>query len=83
MAHACNAGFLRGRDRRVAVWDHHGQKLETLSQKQADVVVHAYNPSYSVVKVRESQFEANPGKSFRPFLKNKLKAKGLGAWLKW
>jgi hypothetical protein len=27
--------------------------------------------------------EAGPAKSMRPYLKNKLKPKGLGAWLKW
>jgi hypothetical protein len=26
--------------------------------------------------------EAGPGKSLRPYLKNKPKAKGLGVWLK-
>jgi hypothetical protein len=29
------------------------------------------------------QSKAGPGKSMRSYLKNKLKAKGLEAWLKW
>jgi hypothetical protein len=35
-------------------------------------------------KVGESQPKANLGKfSTRPYLKNKIKAQGLGVWLKW
>jgi hypothetical protein len=43
-------------------------------------------PAVSVTQGAEkggSRFEASQGKvSARPFLKNKLKLKGLGAWLK-
>jgi hypothetical protein len=36
------------------------------------------------VKTGGSPFENSPGKvSMRVYLKNKLKAKGLGEWLKW
>jgi hypothetical protein len=34
-------------------------------------------------EVGESWYEAGLGKIWRPYLKNKLKAKGLGTWLKW
>jgi hypothetical protein len=40
-------------------------------------------PATWEVKIEVSWSEANPSKSKRPYLKNKLKAKGLGVWLKW
>jgi hypothetical protein len=35
------------------------------------------------VEIGESQSEAGLGKSIKPYLKKKLKAQGLEAWLKW
>jgi hypothetical protein len=37
----------------------------------------------SKVEIGRSQNEASPSKSMRPYLKNKLKQKGLEAWFKW
>jgi hypothetical protein len=41
------------------------------------MVAHTYNPSYLGGRGRKIT-----GKSMKPYLKNKLKAKGLGVWLK-
>jgi hypothetical protein len=40
-------------------------------------------PVMKGVKVGRSWSEASSGKSERPYLKNKLKQKGLGVWPKW
>jgi outer membrane receptor for ferrienterochelin and colicin len=41
-------------------------------------------PATQEVKTEGSKLEASLGQvSTRPYLKNKLKAKGLGVWLKW
>jgi hypothetical protein len=34
------------------------------------------------IEIGGLQSEASPGKSIRPYLKNKLKQQGLGVWLK-
>jgi hypothetical protein len=45
--------------------------------------VHTYLiPAIQEVEVGESQSKAGLGKSTRPYLKNKLKAKRTGLWLK-
>jgi hypothetical protein len=47
-------------------------------------VAHHYNPSYLVGRGRKTVVRAaQAGASLRPYLKNKLKAKRLGVWLKW
>jgi hypothetical protein len=43
------------------------------------IMVHHSNPSYSEGEGRGTMVQAGPGKSTRPYLNNKLKAKGLGA----
>jgi hypothetical protein len=48
-----------------------------------DIVVYTYNPSYLGGRGSRILVEASWDKSTRPFLKNKLKAKRLGVWLKW
>jgi hypothetical protein len=40
-------------------------------------------PALREVEVGGSQSEASLSKSLRPYLKNKLRAKGLGVWLEW
>jgi hypothetical protein len=47
------------------------------------MVVHAYRPSYSGGGSRRITSENRLGKRERPYLKNKLKTKGLGHWLMW
>jgi hypothetical protein len=49
------------------------------------MVAHTRNPSYFRGRGWRMVVGAPPphGKSWRLYLKNKLKAKGLGAWLKW
>jgi hypothetical protein len=46
-------------------------------------VAHINNPSY--LKDRDQDYHPRPalGKSIRLYLKNKVKQKGLGVWLKW
>jgi hypothetical protein len=44
------------------------------------MVIHNCNPSYSVGRSRKMYPRPAPRKSSRPYLKNKLKAKGLGIW---
>jgi hypothetical protein len=44
------------------------------------VVVHTYNPSYTRDEGK-IVVQAHSGKRAKPYLKNKLKAKGLGASL--
>jgi hypothetical protein len=44
-------------------------------------VVHICNPSYS--RGRDRRIEDSQAKLAKPYLENKLKTKGLGAWLKW
>jgi hypothetical protein len=48
------------------------------------MVVYTYNPSYwGDTEVRGSQSEASLGKvRMIPYLKNKVKTKGMGVWLK-
>jgi hypothetical protein len=53
-------------------------------KKKSSVVVHAYNPSYLRGRSRKTVVGGQPTKvSWRPYLKNELKTKGLGEWLKW
>jgi hypothetical protein len=49
-----------------------------------DMVAYAYNPSSSEGRDGGSRLKVSLGKlSNRLYLKNKLKIKGLGVWLKW
>jgi hypothetical protein len=56
---------------------------ETLFQKQVRNGGTLVVPSAQEAEVGGSQFKVSPGKSLRLHLKNKLKTKGLGMWLKW
>jgi hypothetical protein len=47
------------------------------------MVKHACDPSILEVKVGGFWSEAGQGKSERPYLRNKVIAKGLEVWLKW
>jgi hypothetical protein len=53
------------------------QELEKLQ-----CVAHTCNPSSWGAEVVGSQSEASLGQKCKPYLKNKLKQKGLGIWLK-
>jgi hypothetical protein len=46
-------------------------------------MVHACNPNYSEGGGTRITVQDQLDKSTRPYLKNKVKAKGLGTWLKW
>jgi hypothetical protein len=53
---------------------------------QISLVVHAYNPSYSEHRGRRilvGGYLDKSSKSGRAYMKSKLRAKGLGLWLKW
>jgi hypothetical protein len=50
-------------------------RLSEISQTQNSI------PATGEMQVGASRTEGSPGKSLRPYLKNKLKAKGLRKWL--
>jgi hypothetical protein len=53
-------------------------------KEKLGVAVHTHDPSYSGGGGRKIRIGGQPGKSVRPYPKNKLiKAKGLEAWCKW
>jgi hypothetical protein len=54
--------------------------VKSYVKNKPGVVVHNYNPSY--MGRRGLWSKTSPSKSRRPYLKNKLEAKGLGMWLK-
>jgi hypothetical protein len=60
-----------------------GQKLARLYLKnKLGAVVQTIILVTQEAEVRGLNCKANPGKSERSYLKNKLSVKGLGAWLK-
>jgi hypothetical protein len=47
------------------------------------IMAHFLIPATWEAEVEGLEFEANLRKLARPYLKNKIKRKGLGAWFKW
>jgi hypothetical protein len=81
LKHASCSG---GRDRRITEQNQPKQKNLTrpcLKKNKLGVMVHVWNPRYLGGRYRRPWSEARTPKNTRPYLKNKLKQKGLGTWL--
>jgi hypothetical protein len=79
VVHAYNPNYSGGRDRRNKVQGQPGQKLVRPYLKiKLGKVAHAVVPAMQEAEIGRLQSKADLGKSMRPYLKNKLKAKGLG-----
>jgi hypothetical protein len=65
----------------LATWEAEirGIIIQSQSEQKLARLYISVIPATWEVEVEAAQFEASPGKSARP----KLKAKGLGVWLKW
>jgi hypothetical protein len=69
---------------RSSLQDSPGKKLvRSYLKNKIGLLWHTYNSSYMGGRNRRILSEASPAKNLRPYLKNKLKPKGLGAWFKW
>jgi hypothetical protein len=55
---------------------------DSKGRRKLGSMTHICSPSYSRRCRYGDQSKANPGKIVRLYLKNKLKQKGMGAWLK-
>jgi hypothetical protein len=69
--------------KRIMVQGQPGNKLvRPYLKNKPDMLVHGRGPSYSGGGGRRTVVQHQPGQKQRPYLKNKVKVKGLGVWLK-
>jgi hypothetical protein len=63
--------------------NHSTAKIKRKYHSKPNMVVHYCISIYLGERGKRTAVEDLPGKKVRPYVKNKLKAKGLEAWLKW